>query len=58
MTNKKMTMTLRFLNENQYKKLRSLKQEFNSKLNKILENDDGSEKTFVYIDAILPIYNL
>jgi len=54
----KITMTLRFLNENQYKKLRSLKREFNSKLNKILEEDDGSEKTFVYIDAILPILQL
>ncbi len=54
----KITMTLRFLNENQYKKLRSLKREFNSKLNKILEDDDGSEKTFVYIDAILPILQL
>jgi small GTP-binding protein len=54
----KLSINLRFLNENQYNKLESLKREFYLKFNKILEEDDGSKKNYVYIDAVLPILQL
>lgn len=54
----KLSINLRFLNENQYYKLESLKREFYIKFNKILEEDDGSKKNYVYIDAVLPILQL
>ena len=54
----KLSINLRFLNENQYNKLESLKREFYLKFNKILEEDDGSKKNYVYIDAVLPILEL
>jgi len=52
------SMNVRFLNENQHNKLESLKREFYLKFNKILEEDDGSKKSYVYIDAVLPILQL
>jgi hypothetical protein len=52
------SINLKFLNENQYKKFESLKREFYLKFNEILEEDDGSKKNYVYIDAFLPILQL
>lgn len=52
------SVNLHFLNENQFTKLKSLKREFYLDLNKILEDDDGSKKNYVYIDGILPILQL
>ncbi len=54
----KLSINLRFLSEHQYNMLETLKNEFYLKFNKILEEDDGSKKNYVYIDAILPILEL
>lgn len=54
----KTSMNLRFINENQYKKLQSLRSEFHLKLNKILEEDDGIKKDHVFIDMVLPILKM
>lgn len=44
-----------YLSEKQYKKAISLSSEFHTKLEKVLENDDSSEKPYLYIDMLLPI---
>ena len=44
-----------YLSEKQYKKAISLSSEFHTKLEKVLENDDSSEKPYLYMDMLLPI---
>ena len=48
-------ISFHYLSEKQYKKAISLSSEFHTKLEKVLENDDSSEKPYLYMDMLLPI---
>ncbi len=43
----------RFLTLNQYKKVQTLSYEFHKKLDEVLKEDDGSKKSFLFIDISL-----
>ncbi|MFX1395352.1 MAG: GTP-binding protein [Promethearchaeota archaeon] len=47
-----------YLTENQNKEVLALNQEFHSKLNKIIQKADSSEKRFLYLDLMLPIVSI
>ena len=47
-----------YLSEKQYEKAISLSSEFHTKLEKVLENDDSSEKPYLYMDMLLPILTI
>ena len=52
------SFSFRLLNEAQNTKVKSLIQEFEAKLERILEEDDGSEKTYILANMIFPVLDM
>jgi GTPase SAR1 family protein len=56
------SMSLHFITESQYLQLQNLRKEFNEKFNQILEKEkevqSQKEKSYIYIDMILPFLQL
>lgn len=51
-------LNLQFLNKTQNKKVQALLLEFDSKLEEILADDDGSEKSYLFANMTLPMVDL
>ncbi|MEJ2248508.1 MAG: GTP-binding protein, partial [Candidatus Lokiarchaeota archaeon] len=52
------SMNLHFITENQYVQLQDLRKEFNKKLNQILSKEERKQKSYIYMDMVLPLLQL
>ncbi len=52
------SMSLYFITEKQYKQLQSLRKDFTEKFDRILENDEDSQKKYIFFDMVMPFLRL